>query len=352
MPKLMDWLDFISSMTKALAWPAAIVASLLIFRKSISRMLPDIRRLKAGPSGLELEWIDRKLDEAREQLEASQEAIEASKEAVPAPEAEAPEAEAPETIEVPSGSTTPEASKQPSTAAEQASRTFMEEITELADVSPEAAILEAYRRLESVLRRTIPRRWGSEYRPPSVPSLVRTAQDAGILTPGDVSVINDLRAIRNALAHDVEGKPNIDRSRALEYAELVRQTIVAISHRTGTIYADQVKHALERAGAGVKEMHHVESGVDMIAETQSGPVAVIVKYRRRSPLTLAYVGAAVSNWKPDRTVGLLIVTNVPLSNEVREFNATVENRPPVEVITWNDERDDGILIRALGRVAR
>jgi hypothetical protein len=99
-------------------------------------------------------------------------------------------------------------------------------------------------------------------------------------------------------------------------------------------------------------MHHVESGVDMIAETQSGPVAVIVKYRRRSPLTLAYVGAAVSNWKPDRTVGLLIVTNVPLSNEVREFNATVENRPPVEVITWNDERDDGILIRALGRVAR
>jgi hypothetical protein len=211
----MDWLEFISSMTKALAWPAAILAILLIFRKSIIRVLPEIRRLKAGPSGLELEWIDRKLDEAREQLEASQEAL-----------------------EEPASSAASEDSKQRTKAAERASRTFMEEITELADISPQAAVVEAYRRLESVLRLAITQHLGpdlgpkSEYRQANIPSIVRAANAAGILTDSEVSLIADLRGIRNAVTHSVEGRPDIDRRRALAYGELVRQTIVAIYYRT------------------------------------------------------------------------------------------------------------------------
>jgi hypothetical protein len=128
-----------------------------------------------------------------------------------------------------------------------------------------------------------------------------------------------------------------------------RLVTVVLGAAAGGIGCYAVFETANQAGTAVLQ---ADFGVDMTAETPTGEVAVVVKYRTRSPLTLQYVNMVVSNWKPDGTVGLLIVTNAPLSGDVREFNATVENRPPVEIITWDDERDDGILIRALGRVAR
>jgi hypothetical protein len=148
-----------------------------------------------------------------------------------------------------------------------------------------------------------------------------------------------------------EGDPDLARD-IVEAASILDPSIVPAPQVLGAIYVDQVRHALLRAGARVIDASRTDAGVDMIAETSTGAVAVVIKYRRRSPLTRQYVDTVVSNWKPNRTVGLLLVTNAPMSGDLNESNAKVENRPPVEIVTWNDERDDGILVRSLRRLTR
>jgi hypothetical protein len=159
------------------------------------------------------------------------------------------------------------------------------------------------------------------------------------------------RVEREAQQAREEGDPDLARD-IVETASILDPGIVPAPEVLGAIYKDQVRHALLRAGARVRDRSHIGTGVDMIAETSKGAVAVVVRYRRRSPLTLQYVNQAISNWKPEGTAGLLVITNAPLSGAVRELNATVEHRPAVEIITWNDEQDDGILIQALERLAR
>ena len=128
----MSWLEFISSMTGALAWPPIVAIVLSSFRKAITRLLPDLRRLKAGPTGVEMEW-ERMLEEVREEPETS--------EAIRPLGPEAAEARMDE-----------EAASTAQADREADSRRFLEEIEEQAIVSPSAAVLEAYRRLEAVLR--------------------------------------------------------------------------------------------------------------------------------------------------------------------------------------------------------
>jgi len=201
-----SWLEFISSMTGALAWPLVIAVVVVSFRKSIARLLPDLRRLKAGPTGLEMEW-ERKLEEVREELEGPG-LIEEQK--------EIPSAVTPEGQEV-----TP-------------SPSFLTEIGELARVSPTAAVLESYRRLEAVLRRAISERH------PDLPErffvtigrLIDQARRDGLIGPAENSALQDLRGMRNILAHGMEA-PAIDYEQAMEYAQLVEQVIVRIETSDG-----------------------------------------------------------------------------------------------------------------------
>lgn len=61
----MDWLTFIVEMTKALAWPLAVAGVFLWFRGPILQLIPEITKFKV--SGLELEF-EKQLMAARGQI--------------------------------------------------------------------------------------------------------------------------------------------------------------------------------------------------------------------------------------------------------------------------------------------
>jgi hypothetical protein len=209
----MSWLEFISSMTNALAWPLIVAIVLFGFRRAITRLLPDLRRLKAGPTGVEMEW-ERKLEEVREELKAAPMTDEEVRARI--------EKEAANVL-----------------AFEQTSGGFLREIEDLAKVSPTAAVLEAYRRLEAVLRRAI------RERHPDIPDrdvtltsrLIKLAIDDGLIRPQENAALQDLRILRNRLAHGAETR-SIDYGQAMEYAELVRQLIIHIELASGRTIDD------------------------------------------------------------------------------------------------------------------
>jgi hypothetical protein len=123
-------------------------------------------------------------------------------------------------------------------------------------------------------------------------------------------------------------------------------------------YEQGVRAAVERVGASVERVDwpaftyrgEKDRGVDIRAALASGTVNIQVKYRPRGPIGLTDVRIATLGFQTSGfDGGFLVVTNAPLSDEVRTHNSEAGE---VEVITWNDERDDDLLLRALARNAR
>lgn len=198
---LMDILQFIASMVNSLAWPAAAIVMVIILRRPIAALLRrgQVKRLKAGPAGLELEYFDEKLKEANEAL------------------AEEPTQAASLTI-----STIPEIAM--------TRDDFMTELRQLAEVAPSAAILESFARLEKALRYTVESASGLEAtprRPTSIRTLARRALDLKLITEPEFAALEDLAVLRNAIAHGGTTE-DLDTDRALNYAETVRQLITSI----------------------------------------------------------------------------------------------------------------------------
>jgi hypothetical protein len=190
----MHWMELVSSLVHSLAWPAAAVLLVLVLRAPISRMLSEVvlRRLKAGP--VEIKW-DRKLEEVKTGLEEEKSGL--SRDGLPSVE------EPGERLD------------------------FIRDIATIAEVSPWAAVMESYLRLEMELRRLLP--------PSSKPGetstlsgLIRASVKAGRLTPRDEKILHELITLRNIAVH---GGFEIEKERALEYAELVSETLPTIRRR-------------------------------------------------------------------------------------------------------------------------
>ncbi len=103
----MDWMTFVVELTKALAWPVAVVTVVILFRKPLYGLIPGLRKLKY--KDLELEF-SKGVEELRQE----------SQKALPTPEKVAPLIE------------------------EERSR-----YVRLAEISPRAAVLESWREVES-----------------------------------------------------------------------------------------------------------------------------------------------------------------------------------------------------------
>jgi hypothetical protein len=177
----MDPVTFVAELVKALAWPASVVTIVLILRRPLAGLIPLLHKLKY--KDLELEF-GRGVEEVKAEVLA----------------------------ELPT-SPTPKALSAGASAV----------LVKLAEMSPRAAVTEAWRQVEGALIEAAKRK-GVDLPPRQVALpiyVLRALQAKGALDPGKVAIFNDLRALRNSAAHAPEFA--LSQESALEYAALATQ---------------------------------------------------------------------------------------------------------------------------------
>jgi hypothetical protein len=181
----MGWLEFVSSMTGSLAWPIAAVIIAGIFRKQITNLLQRLN---------ELGWGDAKAKFTKELDKA-----EATAQELPSPENQ---------------------QALPAPLPEEEDR-----FSKLLAISPSAAVLDAWQGVEAQLKRL-----AIQFNLPShihmnPVSWVKEMSKKGELSPKVVTLVNELRMIRNVAAHSEE----VSVSDAIRFRDLAFQVGFALS---------------------------------------------------------------------------------------------------------------------------
>jgi len=183
----MDPLAFVASLVDSLAWPAAVVLLAFVFRHSLTQLIPYLRRLKY--KDIELEF-DRQLGEVREELGPA--------EALP--------------TALPSG--------------ESPVRYFRS----LAEISPRAAILEAWLEFELTANQAVETLGvTAKGRPLSMQGLFKALSAHELISHAEVDALTRLRALRNQVVHGPE--PEISPELIGEYAVMVQRIASGIEQR-------------------------------------------------------------------------------------------------------------------------
>ena len=169
----MDVLTFISELTKALAWPIAVVSISVLFKKQIVLLLSRLRKGKVGSAEFEFEEAIKHLDESASELAISTE----SKVGMP--------------------------------------------LIKLVTSNPRAAILEAWLELEEkaidlALRLDLVRPTARRY----PEGALKGIRKAGILSNSNLNVLEELQYLRNQAAHDPDFNPLPDA--VFTYTQLAR----------------------------------------------------------------------------------------------------------------------------------
>ena len=141
-----------------------------------------------------------------------------------------------------------------------------------------------------------------------------------------------------------------------EVVAAVSDAVAAIDPRiprasSAAAYQREVASALRRVGATTNTSTAVRGAdgrrVDTVAAVGDGKVPIEIVYRPRGPVGHHEIGATRG-----RTATVLI-TNAPVSGESLTHSAATEPfNADIEVVTWNDARDDDVLAAALTRNAR
>ena len=195
----MDWLSFIASLATSLAWPIAALLLVLLLRRQVgpalARLLDRATRVKA-PGGIEFEF-GRELGKAREKSEALE--IETARLAAPQPNFIKPAI----------------------SPAEPDDRYIA-----LAKLSPEAAILDAFKQVERVLVEN-QHMLDANYQGPTgggratLDQLVQELNAFNAISSEVVEQFRRVRNLRNLAAHPT-GVVDLTVASALEYRELCR----------------------------------------------------------------------------------------------------------------------------------
>jgi hypothetical protein len=157
---IMDVPTFIAKLVEFLAWPLAAVVLALALRREIRQLLPNIRKLKAGPIEAEFEREIRKLSES----------VEADTDLLSPPERATPERQM---------------------------------LLQLVQINPRSAILEAWRGVEEAKTVAKSYRIASSYGSPSSSSLddIRRITTESLFTSEEWDLYVELRTLRNKAAH-------------------------------------------------------------------------------------------------------------------------------------------------------
>ena len=161
----MDWLTFTSKLIDSLAWPVAGVVLGLLFRKKLLELIPTLRRVKAGPLEAEFELATKQVLVGTAEL---------------APQAQVPDVPA----------SVPRHSFEEATAKLLTARS-----------EPTAAIIESWSTLDGELHK-LGRQTQVVVDPlESQAKVYRAIMDSDVLPLGTRQLIQNLRQLRNQVAH-------------------------------------------------------------------------------------------------------------------------------------------------------
>ncbi len=161
----MDWLTFISKLIDSTAWPVAAVLLGLIFRKKLADLLPLLRKVKAGPLEAEFEIATKQVLASTAELAAKERKPDASQ------------------------------VEDKSSLEDTASKLIT------ARSEPTATIIEGWSKLDGELHK-LGRQTGINRDPLlSEAKLYREIMDSDLLPIETKNLVQDLRQLRNQVAH-------------------------------------------------------------------------------------------------------------------------------------------------------
>ncbi|HEX5308254.1 MAG TPA: hypothetical protein VFW38_04165 [Solirubrobacteraceae bacterium] len=201
----MDTKQFIASLISSLAWPGAVIAVVLLFRKQLAGLLTGgpLKRLKAGPVELEFDRIAATVEARLEVAEPGA--------------AEAPPA--------PAGVAQIEGVRD---AARQALHgSALRDLAERAQVWPPGAVIEGFMLVEAELRELVEAaEESSDGFRLGAAQLARRAVQHGVITPSTAEAVDGIAVMRNLVAHG--GEREVTEERAIDYLTLVDGVLFAI----------------------------------------------------------------------------------------------------------------------------
>jgi hypothetical protein len=181
------WQAFVASLVQSLAWPAGVVAVVVVLRKPIGAVLGQgVRRVKAGPVEVEFDQLQA---EVREELARSPELAEAQ---IPALVSD-----------------------------------LREELSRLAEIAPTTAVVAAFQRIERRLSEVV-----DSYSPRARPytalggrALARLARELDLISDETLAAIEGLSTLRDLTIHS-GGEIGVDRAR--DYLALADAVMYAL----------------------------------------------------------------------------------------------------------------------------
>ncbi|WP_159037155.1 hypothetical protein [Streptomyces specialis] len=222
----------------------------------------------------------------------------------------------------------------------------LSDLFELAETETTAAVMAAWREVERALKAAGIKHGVARISP-------QTLSGMGLLSDELARSVEDLRHLRNRVVH--EGDILLTKSGARSYITAAQRIVEALElsqdpRFQALQYERSVIDALRRAGLPA-EPGNRDDEFDAYGQTPTGStIAVEVRFRRRGVLRMRDIEKVVSKL-PSLAFNVLIVTNAPLSEDVRKFNQTYDARPRCEVVQWQGDEDTSLLVRAIGRLA-
>jgi hypothetical protein len=201
----MDWTTLVVSVVSAVAWPMALVVSVYILRDPLSKAISRLIRVRYKDRAFEAEFqqtLERVKREVEEVLPSNQGAAEA--------------------VHARPDSRGKEAWKAWQTTSPHGS---FDDLLEMAQVFPEAAVLEAWRELELAMRETI-QTADIDYHLEQPVGLLPIETVIRILRgshpePHLFGIVDELLALRNKVAHS--GGVELSPEKATEYVKLAKR---------------------------------------------------------------------------------------------------------------------------------
>ncbi|MBB6561987.1 hypothetical protein HNP48_004689 [Acidovorax soli] len=213
----MGWLEFISKIVAAIAWPAAVVILGVLFKGKLEQLLGKVRRAKGA--GFEFDFIS-----VEEKAEAAKQSLKEEL-SEPPPPREQPSTHVPASESENTAAPVPERPK-----FSMVENDGSEELEHLRprDLNPSALILSAWSDIEVQLLEFINERaiFVSTSHTRSPAGWLQAIQQEGALPKNLINSIRELQQLRNRVAHADSWMP--DRDDANRYFNAARSVIFSI----------------------------------------------------------------------------------------------------------------------------